>query len=63
MTADPALAPLGIRVVVGEASMAAAVTTVRDDMINAHDVYHGGFLFLLADTALAYPGAIDEGRA
>lgn len=34
--------------------------TVRDDMINAHGVCHGGFLFLLADTALAYAGAVDE---
>ncbi|NKB38517.1 MAG: hydroxyphenylacetyl-CoA thioesterase PaaI [Gammaproteobacteria bacterium] len=28
--------------------------TVRADMLNGHDVCHGGYLFLLADTAFAY---------
>ena len=27
---------------------------VRPDMLNGHDVCHGGFLFMLADTAFAY---------
>lgn len=27
---------------------------VRDDMLNAHDICHGGFVFLLADCAFAY---------
>ena len=27
---------------------------VRPDMLNGHDVCHGGFLFVLADTAFAY---------
>jgi len=27
---------------------------VREDMINGHDVAHGGYVFLLADTAFAF---------
>jgi phenylacetic acid degradation protein PaaD len=27
--------------------------TVRDDMVNGHDIAHGGYVFLLADTAFA----------
>ncbi|MCX7178374.1 MAG: hotdog fold thioesterase, partial [Proteobacteria bacterium] len=27
---------------------------VTDDMINGHDICHGGFTFALADTACAY---------
>ncbi|NEB03497.1 hydroxyphenylacetyl-CoA thioesterase PaaI [Streptomyces sp. SID13726] len=28
--------------------------TVRPDMLNSHGICHGGLIFLLADTALAY---------
>jgi acyl-CoA thioesterase len=28
--------------------------TVREEMLNGHDVCHGGYVFLLADTAFAY---------
>ncbi len=28
--------------------------TVRDSMLNGHDVAHGGYVFALADTAFAY---------
>jgi acyl-CoA thioesterase len=28
--------------------------TVREDMLNGHDICHGGYLFTLADTAFAY---------
>jgi len=28
--------------------------TVREDMLNGHDIAHGGYVFLLADTAFAY---------
>ena len=27
---------------------------VRDDMVNGHSVAHGGFIFTLADTVMAY---------
>ena len=51
---DKAAQGLGIsleRVAPGE-----AVTrmTVRDDMVNGHDICHGGFIFALADSAFAY---------
>jgi acyl-CoA thioesterase len=28
--------------------------TVREDMLNGHDICHGGFIFTLADSAFAY---------
>ncbi|NUT22747.1 MAG: hydroxyphenylacetyl-CoA thioesterase PaaI [Hamadaea sp.] len=33
---------------------ATARMTVTPDMINGHDICHGGFVFLLADTAFAF---------
>lgn len=33
---------------------ASARMTVTDTMINGHNMAHGGFMFLLADTAFAY---------
>ncbi len=33
---------------------AVARMTVRSDMINGHDICHGGYVFLLADTAFAF---------
>jgi acyl-CoA thioesterase len=39
------------RVAPGEAVVA---MTVRADMVNGHDICHGGFVFLLADSAFAY---------
>lgn len=33
---------------------ATARMTVREDMINGHDIAHGGYVFLLADTAFAF---------
>ena len=35
---------------------AAITMTVREDMLNGHDICHGGMLFALADTAFAYAG-------
>ncbi|MEO1061997.1 MAG: hydroxyphenylacetyl-CoA thioesterase PaaI [Actinomycetota bacterium] len=51
---DAAAQLLGIELVeVGEGT---AVTrmSVRPDMVNGHDVCHGGVIFTLADTAFAY---------
>lgn len=51
---DDAAHTLGIdltHVALGTATMA---MTVRADLTNGHDVCHGGFLFTLADTAMAY---------
>jgi len=51
---DRASRGLGIaveRVAPGEAVLS---MTVRDDMINGHGTCHGGFIFTLADSALAF---------
>ena len=52
--ADVASQRLGI--VLGDVApgRAAATMTVRADMVNGHGICHGGFLFLLADTAFAF---------
>jgi acyl-CoA thioesterase len=52
--ADDAIDHLGIEVVsVGAGSVELAMAIVPS-MANAHGILHGGYLFLLADTALAY---------
>jgi acyl-CoA thioesterase len=51
---DRASAGLGMtieRVAPGEAVLA---MTVRGDMVNGHDMCHGGFIFTLADSAFAF---------
>lgn len=51
---DPAVKDHGVTL--GEVSEG-AVTLHREvtaDMVNSHEICHGGFLFHLADTALAY---------
>ncbi len=51
---DLALQALGIEIVeIGE-GFARATFIVRADMVNGHDVCHGGLLFTLADSAFAY---------
>ncbi len=51
---DDATKLMGIEVAqVGHGS-ATTTMTVRPDMTNGHDVCHGGFIFTLADTAMAY---------
>jgi len=51
---DTATQALGIRV--GEVSPGRAELSmvVRADMLNGHDICHGGFIFTLADSAFAY---------
>lgn len=53
MAADHASAMLGIRVTDYGAGRATATMTVRPDMVNGHDIAHGGLIFTLADTAFA----------
>jgi len=36
------------------AGYARCAMTVREDMLNGHDIAHGGYVFILADTAFAY---------
>ncbi|HEY4021155.1 MAG TPA: hydroxyphenylacetyl-CoA thioesterase PaaI [Pseudonocardiaceae bacterium] len=52
--ADPASRSLGITVREAGDGNAVVSMRVRDTMVNGHDIAHGGYLFLLADTAFAY---------
>jgi acyl-CoA thioesterase len=52
--ADRASRGLGMVIVeVGEGTATLAMT-VRDDMLNGHDICHGGFITTLADSAFAF---------
>lgn len=51
---DRASQALGIRVTVTRPGHAEASMEIRDDMLNGHDVCHGGIVFALADTAFAF---------
>lgn len=51
---DAAVRSLAIEVEVTAAGQAEARFEVRPEMLNGHAVCHGGYLFLLADTAFAY---------
>jgi acyl-CoA thioesterase len=45
---------LDIGVEITAVGQAEAIFTVRDEMLNGHEICHGGYLFTLADTAFAY---------
>ena len=51
---DRASGSLGLEIVEITAGRAVLRMKVRDDMINGHDLVHGGLTFLLADTAIAF---------
>ncbi len=51
---DRAAHMLGIEVSAISPGCATCTLTVRDDMLNGHDICHGGIVFTLADTAFAY---------
>ena len=51
---DTAIQALGIEIKGVMPGYAEARMTVSANMINGHDVCHGGYLFTLADTAFAY---------
>ena len=51
MAADRASEALGIELVAAGPGWATARMTVRRDMVNGHDIAHGGLIFTLADTA------------
>jgi acyl-CoA thioesterase len=53
LAADRASAALGIQVIGHGPGWAHARMTVRPDMVNGHDLAHGGLIFALADTAFA----------
>lgn len=50
---DLASASAGVLVTALGDGTAEATMTVRDDQANGHGITHGGFIFLLADTAFA----------
>jgi acyl-CoA thioesterase len=52
--ADEASRSLGIELGPVSPGRASASMTVRRDMVNGHGTCHGGYLFLLADTAFAF---------
>ena len=52
--ADLASRHLGIRIDHVAPGQATARMVVRDTMINGHNICHGGYVFLLADTAFAF---------
>jgi acyl-CoA thioesterase len=52
--ADRASRHLGIRITRIGPGRATAHMPVTDTMINGHDICHGGYVFLLADTAFAF---------
>lgn len=51
---DRASQSLGMQVLAVGPGSATLAMTVRDDMLNGHDICHGGFVTLLADSTFAY---------
>lgn len=51
---DAASNLLGIRLAAIRPGYARLLMTVRPDMVNGHNVCHGGLIFTLADSAFAY---------
>lgn len=59
--ADPASRGLGMELEVPAPGEAVTRLTIRPDMVNGHDICHGGFIFTLADSAFAFAcNAYDE---
>jgi acyl-CoA thioesterase len=52
--ADRASQGLGMRVVAIGAGSARLEMAIRDDMLNGHEICHGGFITTLADSAFAF---------
>ena len=52
--ADRASQGLGMRIVALGAGSARLEMAVRDDMLNGHEICHGGFITTLADSAFAF---------
>jgi acyl-CoA thioesterase len=51
---DTATQALGIRIAHIGPGFAELAMAVRGDMLNGHEICHGGFIFTLADSAFAY---------
>ncbi len=50
---DAASRSLGMEAVVVELDHAVVQMPIRSDMVNGHDLCHGGFIFMLADSCFA----------
>jgi acyl-CoA thioesterase len=51
---DRASQSLGMRIESVSPGHAVLTMPVREDMVNGHDICHGGFIFTLADSAFAF---------
>ncbi len=51
---DQASRALGMRVTIPAQGQSIVTMTVRADMVNGHDICHGGYIFTLADSAFAF---------
>ncbi len=51
---DHAARALGIQIVAVNLGSATTSMLVRQDMVNGHNICHGGYMALLCDTAFAY---------
>lgn len=51
---DPASLALGMQLAAIAPGFARMTMAVRQDMLNGHQICHGGFIFLLADSAFAF---------
>jgi acyl-CoA thioesterase len=51
---DRASKALGMRILEVTPGHAVLAMTVREDMVNGHDICHGGLIAMLADSAFAY---------
>jgi acyl-CoA thioesterase len=60
---DACARALGIVVEAVGTGYARLAMTVRADMVNGHDLCHGGMTFTLADTAMAYAAATTQPAA
>jgi len=52
--ADRASQGLGMRILAIDAGSARLEMAIRDDMLNGHEICHGGFITTLADSAFAF---------
>lgn len=51
---DRASHGLGLQIINVQPGYAMLAMPVRGDMVNGHDICHGGFIFMLADSSFAY---------
>ena len=60
---DGASQGLGMEILAVKAGEATTAMTIKPHMVNGHNIAHGGFIFLLADSAFAYACNSNNERA